>query len=404
MPASTSALEKRIRRHVTGREHTFFAITAPGLETLCRGEFDGLDIAVEDGNITSGGITFRGRVHDCYRANLYLRTASRILMRIGAFHAAAFSELEKRLADIPWELYLSAGPPPDIHVSTRKSRLYHKGAIAQRVRAGIEKRFAGQPPVVVSPEGTAYPTPTIFVRAVRDQMTVSIDSSGDLLHKRGLRSHVGKAPLRETLAAAALLGAGYTPESVLADPMCGSGTFSLEAAMISAGIPAGWYRDFAFFSWPCFRPQRWKDIRRSAKKAISVPDHPHIFAGDTDSDILSALTAGIDRLGMINVVNVRTHDFFDTVAADLSESIGTVVLNPPYNRRMGTGGQTGNFYRRVSDHLKTAFSGWRVAVYCPKMAAAHFAPELTPTLSVPHGGLTLALITGTLAKNHTYEI
>jgi putative N6-adenine-specific DNA methylase len=396
LSSANSALEKRIRRHVTGRDHEFFAITAPGLEALCREELGHLGIQVSDTDMTSGGVTFRGRVHDCYRANLHVRTATRILMRIGAFHAAAFSELEKRCAGVPWDLYLPPGRLPDIHVNTQKSRLYHKGAIAERIGRSIEKRLAGQSGTAAGSNTEPRLAPVIFVRSVRDRMTVSIDSSGDLLHKRGLRSHIGRAPLRETLAAAALLATGYGPGGILADPMCGSGTFTLEAAMISAGIPAGWHRDFAFQAWPCFRPQRWKDIRRSAEAKIAVPDNAHIFAGDTDGDMIPALEAGIDRLQMAGAVDVRVRDFFSTGGRDLSKSPGTLVLNPPYNRRMGTDGKRRRFYRRIFDHLKTGFPGWRVGLYCPKPSAVHFAPALTPVQSVPHGGLTLALLTGTL--------
>jgi len=396
VPATTSALEKRIRRHVTGREHEFFAVTAPGLETVCRRELKALDIPVSDEAPVTGGVTFRGRVHDCYRANLHLRTATRILMRLGAFHAAAFSELEKRCADIPWELYLPAGRLPDIHVTTAKSRLYHKGAIAQRIHGCIKKRFASHAAAGTSGPGTESRAMEVFVRSVRDRFVISIDSSGELLHKRGLKTHTGRAPLRETLAAAALIQNGYAAGDLLVDPMCGSGTFTLEAAMISAGIPAGWFREFAFFDWPCFRPPRWGDIRRSAEAAILHPEKKRIFASDADGASFPALRQEIARIHATGAVTIGQRDFFDTVGRDFPAPTGTIVLNPPYNRRMGTPTRIGKFYRQVRDHLVAAYPGWRVSVYCPNMAADHFAPILTTRLTVPQGGLTLALLTGTI--------
>lgn len=122
----------------------------------------------------------------------------------------------------------------------------------------------------------------LFVRAVNDQLTVSIDSSGDMLYKRGLKIQGGKAPIRETTAASILALAGYHIGEPLIDPMCGTGTFSLEGAMIANHIPAGWYRNFAFMGWPCFKPSRWKHIRREAKGRITRLTKPVIFASDTE--------------------------------------------------------------------------------------------------------------------------
>ena len=258
-----AATEKRLKRQVVGRRHAFFAVTAPGVEDLARSELAALGL---EGHTVPGGVEFTGRLHDAYLANLHLRTAGRVLMRIAAFTTTHFSELEQQAAGIPWELYLRPGTLGRVQVAVHHCRLHHTDGIAERVRAGVDKRLA---PI---PAGEAAPAAVqqVFVRGVDDRFTVSLDSSGDHLHLRGVKTHPGRAPLRETLAAAALMRAGYTGDEPLLDPMCGTGTFALEAALMAKRIPAGWFRDFAFTGWPAFRAQRWAHLRRTAGEQVRV--------------------------------------------------------------------------------------------------------------------------------------
>ncbi len=242
-------LSKRIKRHVIGRRHNFFVATSPGFEPVCLQELLKLKPAASEACVTPGGVEFEGRLDDCYLANLNLRSANRILMRIHTFKSSNFRKLEKKLGDIPWELYLHAGRVPKVHVSTKHCRLRHSGAITERFRTTIAAQLSRFESVKKITK-IASAEQNIYVRGIDDRFTVSIDSSGDLLYKRGLKKHAGKAPLRETLAAAALLLAGYDGRDPLLDPMCGSGTFSLEGALMAKRIPAGWLRDFAFMGWP----------------------------------------------------------------------------------------------------------------------------------------------------------
>ncbi len=274
-------LKKRIKRHVIGRKRQFFAATAPGLETICREE---LRVLLPSGTpmaIVEGGVKFEGRLHDCYLADLNLRTANRLLMRIESFHAANFRELEKNLIAVPWELFILQDTPTHIRVTSRHSRLYHKDAVAGRVQASIALRFAQNE---FSGEASPEPTVTqqIFVRLSDNRFTLSIDSSGDLLHKRGIKPRAAKAPIRETLAAAALILSGYTGTEPLVDPMCGSGTFAIEAALIAQKIPPGRFRDFAFMEWPSFQPKRWQHMKEATEKKIVRTNTPFIFASDRD--------------------------------------------------------------------------------------------------------------------------
>jgi putative N6-adenine-specific DNA methylase len=206
--SSESALFKRIKRHVIGREHTFFAATPPGFEPLCLQELLNLHPPVGNARLISGGVEFKGRLDDCYRANLCLHLPNRILMRISTFKSSNFRQLEKNVGDIPWELYLHPGSPVRVHVAARHCRLHHSGAISERVQKVIASRR-----LQIKPDEKIQKIPptgqNLFVRGAEDRFTVSIDSSGELLYKRGLKKHAGKAPLRETLAAAALRLAGY---------------------------------------------------------------------------------------------------------------------------------------------------------------------------------------------------
>ena len=198
---SDKRLSRRVKQHVIGREHLFFAATAPGLEHLCLKELYAILPESKDSLCVQGGVEFKGRMIDCYRANLHLRTANRILMRLESFKATNFNQLKKALSNLPWELYLVSVKGLAFKISSRHSRLYHTGAVEEQVYHAISNRLthyelnkADRCP------GTAG-TPAVFIRIVDDRFTVSIDSSGEHLYKRGIKKHHARAPIRETLAA-----------------------------------------------------------------------------------------------------------------------------------------------------------------------------------------------------------
>ena len=185
-------------------------------------------------------MAFNGGLDELYRANLHLRTASRVLVRLGDFYAAAFSELRKKAGRLEWERYLRPGQPVALHVTCHKSKLYHSDAVAERVAGAIGDRL-GRPTTMLKPAESEDDSPPqlVIVRLVNDHCTISIDSSGELLHRRGYRLATAKAPLRETLAAGMLLASGWDVRSPLIDPFCGSGTIAIEAALMRAGLPPG---------------------------------------------------------------------------------------------------------------------------------------------------------------------
>ncbi|MCF8051243.1 MAG: hypothetical protein K9L59_08415 [Desulfobacterales bacterium] len=389
-PKNAAPSARRIKRRVAAPVHEFFAATGPGLEPLCCRELLTPPVSAADAAVVPGGVTFSGKLTDLYRANLHLRTANRILMRITEFSAENFRQLQRRLSSVDWELFLPREAAVQVRVSTRRCRLYHSEAVARRAEEQIRNSL-GSPPA----RDAADQTPclaSVFVRGENDRFLVSVDSSGDLLHRRGIKTHPSTAPLRETLAAAVLMWAGFDPSKPLVDPMCGSGTFSLEAALMAGRIPPGWYRRFDFEAWPSFRLPQWRHLRKKAKEQIVVPEQIRIFAGDRDLDSLAKLRGCLNAHDLQRYVALFAGDFFDLRPAKILPESGLVVLNPPYGRRMDPG--TGDAdMARVLDHLKRFFKGWTAALVSP--------PGLLDRIPFPHrsrplvhGGLRLNLVTG----------
>jgi putative N6-adenine-specific DNA methylase len=386
-------LDKQIKRHVIGRRHLFFAVAAPDLEVLVARELEGLSDTIQDVSTEKGGVSFSGRLEDLYRANLHLRTAGRILLRLSDFKATHFRQLEKKTAEIVWSRYLPVGSVPACKTAAHRSRLYHSQAVAQAVQRAIRRHWLS-----LGAPTHDNPDQTLYVRLDNDAVRLSLDSSGANLYRRGIKTHPAAAPLRETLAAAVLQMAGYDPLRPLLDPMCGSGTFALEAALIARRIPAGYRRNFAFMQWPCFRQPRWDYLKNTAAKQIRQLERPLIHASDIDPAVSLRLSHCVRENELSDAVTVRCADFFSLppdADAHVATGTGLIVLNPPYGLRL-TGPHPETFYRRIGERLARDFKGWQVAWIVPR-------PGLVPSVSthliphrLTHGGLPLTLLIGTV--------
>ncbi|MBF0102164.1 MAG: RNA methyltransferase [Desulfobacterales bacterium] len=391
------AFQKRMKRTVIARQHNFFAVVSPGFLDVCYSELCRIqNPPIEQIEKSTGGVSFVGYLHDAYYLNLMSRTATRILMRIAEFKAVHFKELEHKLSDIPWEYFLISSNPLyiRIHVSTSKSKLYHKSAIAERIYSSIAARFLSlsHQSTNESIQTNSFTTyQNIFGRMVNDRFTVSIDTSGDLLYKRGIKRFVGKAPLRETTAAAILYKAGYTPGMPLIDPMCGSGTFSIEAAMISKSIPPGWFRNFAFMQWPCFREKRWQYLKRVAGENRIRFTRPHIVSLDIDELASNILKQTILDFSLSDVIQVIHDDFFNISPRDFFDKPGLVMINPPYGIRLKEHADMNAFITSVGNRLVSHYHGWRAALILPRHMSS---PITSPHHVFPfvHGGLDMNLV------------
>jgi putative N6-adenine-specific DNA methylase len=386
-------LEKQIKRHIIGRRQTFFASALPGFEPICRRELEDLSDTVVVVSPVTGGVVFTGRVTDMYRANLHLHTAGRILMRLVEFKATNFRRLVDRLGVVPWHLYLHAGVIPQVKVATHHSRLYHTRGVADRVRQTIGRHWQAAGVAV-----REDPYQTLYIRMQDDLATLSIDSSGEPLYRRGLKIHQADAPLRETTAAAILLHAGFKKSGaqILLDPMCGSGTFSLEAALLRKKVAPGLTRRFAFMQWPSFRRRQWNYLTSKAEETIQRLDAPVIHASDADVEACRRLAQQVHRTDLTDAVRIRTDDFFQLVPDRRSSTPALVVLNPPYGRRLDASGPIRTFYACIESKLCAEFKGWRTALIVPQR---DWMPRLAGRLdamALSHGGLSLTLFIGTI--------
>mgnify|MGYP005840878025 CR=1 FL=1 len=383
-------LEKRIKRHVIGKTHRFFAVTLPGAESLCLAELKSLG---PTGELREGGVEFEGRLQDLYAANLMLRTAGRILMRLVSLRAVTFEALQSASAAFPWELFIAPAATLRFRVTTHRCRLHHTEAIAERMRAAIAERMAKLPSTAAPPD-PSLPVQQMFVRGVDDRFTVSLDSSGENLYRRGIKTHGGPAPLRETLAAAALMLAGYSGEELLLDPMCGAGTFAIEAAMMAKRRPPGWHREFAFMSWPAFRPKRWEFMKRRAGDELRCLEAPRIWASDLSRDACERLGQSIRRHDLADAVSVVCRDFFDLDPRALGLQPGLLALNPPYGRRLGGVGRGAARLQDVLGVLAERYRGWRVLLIVPHADRRRRLPFKATRHRLAHGGLRIDVLHG----------
>ncbi|MCJ8501746.1 THUMP domain-containing class I SAM-dependent RNA methyltransferase [Desulfatitalea alkaliphila] len=385
-------LDKQIKRHVIAPRHQMLAVTAPGAEKVCAAELAALSDTIRVEGETAGGVAFSGRLIDLYRANLHLRTAVRIWLRVTAFKATNFRQLEKQCAAVAWEHYLPSGCVPQCKAVARGSRLYHTGALAQRAAAAVASRWQAQAVPLSGGSGQ-----TLLIRLEDDRATVSLDSSGEHLYRRGLKTHGARAPLRENLAAAVLRMAGYDPGRPLLDPMCGAGTFSLEAALMAKKVAPGSRRSFAFMQWPAFQPSRWRHLLKMAAMQQRVLSQPLILASDLDETACRQLSACVAANGLADAVRVACRDFFGMVpevSAGPGAIPGLVVLNPPYGRRLSPAADPLAYYRRLLSKLQRDFRGWDVALLAPDGLLESALPYLLQPFPLVHGGLSLQLLVG----------
>jgi putative N6-adenine-specific DNA methylase len=375
--------------HVTAAEGELlcFAAAAPGLEPLVAAELRALGElqSVAVGEPEPGGVSFRADRAGLYAANLHLRIASRVLVRIGAFHASAFHELERHAARLPWREFVASGSPVAFRVTSRKSRLYHQDAIAQRLLAAAGGATAS--------EGEA--AQEFVVRLFRDQCTVSADASGELLHRRGYRLATAKAPLRETLAAAMLVGSGWDGSAPLVDPMCGSGTIPIEAALMARRVPPGMARQFACMRWAAFDRSAWERVVRQARERVLPRSTVPILGSDRDAGAVAASMANAERAGVDGDIEWRRAAISAMVPPP---GRGWIVTNPPYGVRVGERRDLRDLYAQLGNVARRCCPGWEVA-----FLAAH--PELewqagleqVVRFTTENGGIRVRLVQGRVA-------
>jgi putative N6-adenine-specific DNA methylase len=348
------------------------AICSPGFEAVVAEELRALGLEVLSAAADGGVVEWRGGPTEVLRANLHLRAAERVLLRLGTFRATHFAQLRDKAGEVPWEQWLRPGRPVVLKVSADTSKLYHERAIAERVQAALEDRLGGAVRRIrASDEEEGENAQLILVRLHKDECTLSLDSSGARLHRRGWRQAVAKAPLRETFAAALLRLSGWDPTTPFGDPFCGSGTLAIEAALRARRIAPGLHRPFAFESWTLFEPAPWRQLCEQAR-ADMLPHAPPIFASDRDAGAVASARANAERAGVAADIQFEVKSVSD-FAPPPGCPPGAVVTNPPYGIRIRGGPDLRNLYARFGQVARARFPGWGVCFLCAHPAHAHAA-------------------------------
>ena len=367
-----------------------FAACAPGLEPFVAGELQRL--GASDIRATPGGVEFGGSRRDLYAANLHLRTANRVLVRMGEFYAAAFSELRKKAGRLSWEVFLQPGTPIALKATCHKSRLYHSDAVAERVAGAIEDRLGRPISRVSGGEPDAPDSPQlVLARLDHDRCTLSVDASGALLHRRGYRLATARAPLRETLAAGMLLASGWDATSPLLDPFCGSGTIAIEAALIAANRAPGRSRRFAFMKWPDFDATLWKSLLAEADEREPLAT-PQIAASDRDAGAIGSARANAQRAGVADRIDFSCRALS---AIEPPPGPGWVVTNPPYGVRIGRPDDLRNLYAQFGKVMRGSCPGWQVVMLCADVRLARASGlTLVDIAAFENSGMRVKLMRG----------
>lgn len=322
-----------------------------GLEAVLKKEI--YDLGYEITEVEDGRVSFEGDAEAICRANVFLRTAERVLLKIGKFRAVTFDELFEGIKALPWENYI----PEDgkfwvTKASSIKSKLFSPSDIQSIVKKAMVERLKQEYHVDWFAEnGAAYPV-RIFL--LKDEVTVTLDTSGESLHKRGYRTLSSKAPITETLAAALILLTPWRKDRILVDPFCGSGTFPIEAAMIAANMAPGMNREFLAEQWTNLIPkQLWYDTVSEAEELVDTDIEVNIQGYDIDGEIVKAARENAKRAGVEELIHFQQRP---VEQLNHPKKYGFVITNPPYGERLeekaalpGLYQQIGDAYRRLDD-------------------------------------------------------
>lgn len=358
-----------------------FAVCPPGLEKICAAELDalGIDSSVQQ----AGGVEFSAGLRELYLANLWLRTASRVLVRVGELHARDFPGLFRKAVRLPWGRFIKPGRGCTIRVTCHHSRLSHSGRIAETVQAAIDKALG-------TVSRSEQPEALVVVRLEQDRCQLSVDSSGELLHRRGYRRSTVPAPLRENLAAGILLALGWAGQRTLLDAMTGSGTFAIEAALLAAHRAPGRERRFAFMDWPRYRAGLWQNLLQDADRQALDSLPVRIVGVDLDSRAIAAARQNAAAAGVAGLI-----DFSIQPMQELSKPAaeGLILCNPPYGERLGKEERLPELFAALGKLYRSEFAAWQAAFLAPNAPLAR-STGLTcrQRLLFSNGGLKVRLL------------
>ncbi len=317
-----------------------------GLEAVMKKEI--LDLGYEVSQVEDGRVTFIGDAEAICRANIFLRTTERVLLKVGSFHAETFEDLFQGTRAIPWEEYL----PKDAKfwvakASSIKSKLFSPSDIQSIMKKAMVERMKKAYGIEWFPEnGASFPL-RVFLH--KDTVTVALDTTGESLHKRGYRTLTSKAPITETLAAALIMLTPWKSDRILVDPFCGSGTFPIEAAMIAANMAPGMNREFLSEDWKHLIPRKcWYDAMDEANDLVDLSVQTDIQGYDIDGDIVRAARANAKAAGVDGMIHFQQRS-----VSDLShpKKYGFLITNPPYGERIEDKKNLPELYKTIGERF-----------------------------------------------------
>jgi len=370
------------------QRNVYFATCAPGVEPLLLAEARALRLGRVEAQV--GGVRFEGTRDDARRANLWMRTAVRVLERLTRFPARDERELYEGARAVDWRRWLDPRGTLVVDARSKESALSHTRFVEQRVKDAVVDSLrtdAGQRPSVDKEE----PDLRVDVHVWRDRVTLSADTSGASLHRRGWRVHQGPAPLAETTAAAVVLASGWDRRSPLVDPFCGSGTILVEAAWIAGGVAPGLLRTFGFERWPDHDERAWSRLKDEARARARHPARLQLVGRDRSPEQIEGARANLARADLADRVRLEVGD-----AAELDWRPGWnawVVTNPPYGERVGDVRALETTYAELGRRLRERAAGYRVVVLSGNAAlTARLGLDFTGEMALTNGGLPCVLL------------
>lgn len=387
-----SGLQRRIKLHLHAKKQEFFAQCAVGFEQFLKDELQVLPDVVIKG-ISPGGIEFVGPFELIYKTNLHLRTANRILLRIDTFSARSYPELYDKTSRIAWERYLGFNHQIFFDCSAKKSRLHHTTNIEKTVFKAMGNKMSLMDIPLKVDENSAL---RIFIRLFENRCTLSMDTTGEALYKRGYRRNIGEAPLRETTAATLLMACDFEKFPIIADPLCGSGTCIIEAVQMLCSIAPGMHRSFAFEAWPSFTGAAWNYLRKKSLAGVKTHCGKVLIAQDKDQKALNALKENAKRAGVDTYITIQRQNCLSFNSDGHLGNCGLVISNLPYGKRSGESDLVKNLYFDFGRQLKKSCKGWHFGFVIP--AESIYYRELglksSSVIHFSNGGLPVQLIMG----------
>lgn len=354
---ATHRIQRRESRDRLEPAQRFFATCPRGLEAALGEELS--ELGLRGVEVSNAGVAFAGEWPDCQRANLQSRIASRILWRVGHGRYRNEDDIYKMAYALPWSKWFEVERTIRVNVAAIRSPLRSLEFVTLRIKDAVCDRFREQDDRRPSVD-TLAPDMRIHAFLTADEATLYLDTSGDALFKRGWRKQSGEAPLRENLAAGILRLTGWTPAEPLFDPMCGSGTFLVEAAQMAKGMAPGGGRSFAFEKFLHHDASTWQRVRDEVRN-LERPDAVMSISGtDRDAAALAAVKRNLTDAGVGGSVRVALGDVLEVSPP---AEPGVLVTNPPYGVRMGDTDALADFYPHLGNALKQRFAGWRAFLF-----------------------------------------